>query len=414
MRVVNSSIYRNYTSSLNKVHSQLNKSFNKISSSAAYETAADSPLSYYAGKKMDNQYQDAQSKLQNLTDIQNRIYQQELGARDIKSVLSDSKQRVIYARTATSTGESDIRTHKEDLLQKQQLIVNDLNTQYEDFYVYGGNDVTTTPFSMNADMENRKMTLTFRHTFPGDSQPSEFNFTFEDMDVDGKGDYVFSKVTYKGPDGTEQDAATYEGDGKYTFGDGMDKLVAAMSEQGRVDIGYGLLSDRSTLLDTYTGGLNVLTGLSSDTVKAANGSNPQKAREEIMERLNQSPFGLIGKAALAIQEYEDASHSGDGALASTKKAKAIESLGETIEEMSATEQNVTTVYSDLGTKYQLLDTMETKLNTLSDSLMEQYKEKLGADPYEAIMEMFNNQYSYNAALQVGSKLMGSSLFDFIS
>lgn len=51
MRVVNSSMYRNYTSSLNKVHSQLNKSFNKISSSKAYETAADNPLAYYAGKK---------------------------------------------------------------------------------------------------------------------------------------------------------------------------------------------------------------------------------------------------------------------------------------------------------------------------------------------------------------------------
>jgi len=392
-------MYRNYTSSLNKVHSQLNKSFNKISSSKAYETAADNPLAYYAGKKMDNQHQDAQSKLQLLTDIQNRIYQQELGARDIKSVLSEAKQRVIYARTATSTGESDIRTHKEDLLQKLQLVVNDLNTQYEDFYVYGGNDVNTTPFSMNADMEKMEMTLTYRHTFPGEKEPTEFTMTFKDHDPDGKGDYAFD-ISVDG-----QPVAEYQGDGKYNIVDknGMDKVVKAMSEQGRVDIGYGLISDRSTLLDTYTGGLNVLTGLSSDTAIAQDG----------LERLNKSPFALIGKAALAIQEYEDASHNESDEV-SAKKAKAIETLGQTIEEMSATEQNVTTVYSDLGNKYQLLETMETKLNAFSDSLKEQYKDKLGADPYEAIMEMFNNQYSYNAALQVGSKIMGSSLFDFIS
>lgn len=407
MRVVNSSMYRNYTSSLNKVHSQLNKSFNKISSSKAYETAADNPLAYYAGKKMDNQHQDAQSKLQLLTDIQNRIYQQELGARDIKSVLSEAKQRVIYARTATSTGESDIRTHKEDLLQKLQLVVNDLNTQYEDFYVYGGNDVNTTPFSMNADMEKMEMTLTYRHTFPGEKEPTEFTMTFKDHDPDGKGDYAFD-ISVDG-----QPVAEYQRDGKYDIVDknGMDKVVKAMSEQGRVDIGYGLISDRSTLLDTYTGGLNVLTGLSSDTVIAQDGQN--KAEDLILERLNKSPFALIGKAALAIQEYEDASHNESDEV-SAKKAKAIETLGQTIEEMSATEQNVTTVYSDLGNKYQLLETMETKLNAFSDSLKEQYKDKLGADPYEAIMEMFNNQYSYNAALQVGSKIMGSSLFDFIS
>ena len=183
--------------------------------------------------------------------------------------------------------------------------------------------------------------------------------------------------------------------------------------QGRVDIGYGLISDRSTLLDTYTGGLNVLTGLSSDTVIAQTGADKEKAQDLILDRLNKSPFALIGKAALAIQEYEDASHNESDDV-SVKKAKAIETLGQTIEEMSATEQNVTTVYSDLGNKYQLLDTMETKLNAFSDSLKEQYKDKLGADPYEAVMEMFNNQYSYNAALQVGSKIMGSSLFDFIS
>lgn len=410
MRVVNSSMYRNYTSSLNKVHSQLNKSFNKISSSKAYETAADNPLAYYAGKKMDNQHQDAQSKLQLLTDIQNRIYQQELGARDIKSVLSEAKQRVIYARTATSTGESDIRTHKEDLLQKLQLVVNDLNTQYEDFYVYGGNDVNTTPFSMNADMEKMEMTLTYRHTFPGEKKPTEFTMTFKDHDPDGKGDYAFD-ISVDG-----QLVAKYQGDGKYNIVDGMDKVVKAMSEQGRVDIGYGLISDRSTLLDTYTGGLNVLTGLSSDTVIAAHKDTviaAHKAEDLILERLNKSPFALIGKAALAIQEYEDASHNESDEV-SAKKAKAIETLGQTIEEMSATEQNVTTVYSDLGNKYQLLETMETKLNAFSDSLKEQYKDKLGADPYEAIMEMFNNQYSYNAALQVGSKIMGSSLFDFIS
>ena len=44
MRVTNSSTYRNYTTSLNSVHLKLNKSMTKISSGAAYETAADAPL----------------------------------------------------------------------------------------------------------------------------------------------------------------------------------------------------------------------------------------------------------------------------------------------------------------------------------------------------------------------------------
>ena len=44
MRVVRSSVYRRYTSSLNDLQSNLNKSMNKVSTGAAYETAADNPI----------------------------------------------------------------------------------------------------------------------------------------------------------------------------------------------------------------------------------------------------------------------------------------------------------------------------------------------------------------------------------
>ena len=46
-QVVRSSVYRRYTSSLNDLQSNLNKSMNKVSTGAAYETAADNPLAYY-------------------------------------------------------------------------------------------------------------------------------------------------------------------------------------------------------------------------------------------------------------------------------------------------------------------------------------------------------------------------------
>ena len=88
MRVTDSTLHRKYTTSVNQVHSQLNKSMNKISSGKAYESAADNPLAYYAGKRMDNQYQDVISKQTLLKDIQNRLYQQELGVRSIQSTLN--------------------------------------------------------------------------------------------------------------------------------------------------------------------------------------------------------------------------------------------------------------------------------------------------------------------------------------
>ncbi len=375
MRVTNVSLYRNYTSSVNDVHVRLNKSMNKISSGAAYETAADSPLSYYAGKKMDNQFQDAMSKASLIKDVQNRVYQQELGARDIHSLLAQAKKQVQYARTATTTGSGDIQTIRDDLLQKQQSMINDLNMQYEDFYIFGGNDVSTSPFSLS--QQDDQMVMTYSHVFPGEDKVTEFTFILQESAA---------------KDGTYEFTLDEKPDADW------DRLITAMSEQGRIDIGYGDISDRGTLLDTYTGGLNLITGFNSDAVRA---SNDPKA--EIQKRLNESPIALIGSAALDINEYS----------VTNDKPKLVEVLGNTIDSMTETEHTLSTVFSDLGNKYSLLDDTLDRLNSISDSLQDQYREKLGADPYEAIMEMFNSQYSYNAALQVGSKLMGSSLFDFM-
>lgn len=187
----------------------------------------------------------------------------------------------------------------------------------------------------------------------------------------------------------------------------QNKLVQAMSEQGKVDIGYGSINDRDTLLDTYTGGMNVLSGLNSDAVRAINAADQNTPKTEafdaIMKGLNESPVALTGKAALSIGEY----------IRTKDKDLLDDRLADTIDRMTVTEHTVSTFYSDLGNKSQQLDQTAKRLDTIEDSLTEQYKDTLGADPYASIMEMFNNQYSYNAALQVGSKLMNTSLFDFV-
>ena len=111
----------------------------------------------------------------------------------------------------------------------------------------------------------------------------------------------------------------------------------------------------------------------------------------------------MGKAVIASYNYIGAGSREDFSSA----------LGTVMDTMTDTEHSVSTVYSDLGNKYSLLESTEEKLTTIKLALTEQYKEKLGADPYEAITEMFSYQQSYNAALRVGSNMMSSSLFDFV-
>lgn len=389
MRVTNAATYRNFTTSVNNVHLTLNRSMNKISSGELYENAAESPLSYYEGKRMDTQYQDAETKKTLLKDVQNRIYQQELGVRNIQTLLSQAKNNVQYANTATTT-DTALDTTKSALLQQMHEVVNTLNTQYENFYVYGGNDVSTPPFSLSADGS----VLTYRHKFSDEDEPTEFQMELKQRD-DGSYGYELLGTDKAGNAlGTEKD------------------LVRAMREQGRVDIGYGSIQDKSTLLDTYTGGMNVLTGITSDAIRTwkevtTNGkvSYEDSEGKTVMDYLSEGPLALIGRSVQAIDKYLESGKSDRGEMSAL--------LGDTITDMTVSEHSISSFYADLGNKYRLIDDMDNRLGDLMDSLKISYKEKLGADPYESIMEMYNNNYAYNAALQVGSRLMSSSLFDFM-
>lgn len=383
MRVTNSSYYRNFTNSINDVHGRLNKSMNKVSSGKAYEKASDNPLAYYEGKKIDNQYQDTLSKLGLITNVKNRLYQQELGARSIQNRLSEAKKKIEYVRSDSNNSDMQIvQTVRDDLLQKQQSMVNDLNAQYQNNYIFGGSDTTTPPFTLSADGRE----LTFDHTFAGDDSATKMVMTLTQQ-ADGTYQYEFSGTKGNPPANMDSDET-------------LDNIVKAMRETGYMDVGYGNISEPDTLLDTNTGGLNLITGLSASAMNAMSDS---QAKDEVIKRLNNSPVALVGKAVIASDNY-----IGGGSRENFSSA-----LGTVMDTMTDTEHSVSTVYSDLGNKYSLLESTEEKLTTIKLALTEQYKEKLGADPYEAITEMFSYQQSYNAALRVGSNMMSSSLFDFV-
>lgn len=372
MRVVNSATYRNFTSSVNSVHSKLNKSMNKVSSGKAYESAAENSLAYYQGQKIDSQYQEAMTKQTLISDIKARVDQQCSVAYSIQTTLSEANTKLIYIRSDTSSSNAaQVTTIRDDLLQKEQSMINDLNGQYQNFYIFGGNDITTKPFTLSDDGK----TLTYSHKFPGTDAAVDMTMKLQE-------------------------------DGTFSISDAdLDNILTAMKEQGRVDVGYGTISDTDTLLNTYTSGLNLLTGLTSESLKAC--KDDDEAKKLIKERLNTSPIAILGNAIAAsdkfIENFDDESARSEFSTA----------IGKLIDTATETASVISTVYSDYGNKYSLLEDLDEKLGKTMDSLTEQYTNLLGADPYEAITEMYSYQYSYSAALQMGSQMMQSSLFDYI-
>ena len=407
MRVTARTYYQDYAKSVNDLHTKLNKSMEQVGNGRKFDEAKEDPIAYYAGKRIENQHSDAEAKKTIIDDVKNRLYQQEKGALSIQEDMRTVNTKVINLKNdTTNANASTVETFESEFTQRLHSVVNTLNSQYDNFYVYGGNDMTTVPFSLKEDLDGAppSVTLTYSHKFPGDEKATELNIKYS---YDGNN--YKNEFSGKASDGT----ALGEGDT-------LKLILSAMREQGKMSTGYGSLRDRSTLLDTYTGGLNMITGLSSDTLKslsdtdainrikgASNGGSVVAEEDSLMN----SPVALLSKSVLTTHNYVKALKTNTNV--STAKERFHKDLSDFINQNDDSESRVSDTYRVLGIKYAALEATQSKLDITMDTLQAEYSSKLAIDPYDAVVKMYSYQYSYNAAMKVGANIMQSSLFDFV-
>ena len=407
MRVTARTYYQDYAKSVNDLHTKLNKSMEQVGNGRKFNEAKEEPIAYYAGKRIENQHGDAEAKKTIIDDVKNRLYQQEKGALSIQDDMRTVNTKVVNLKNdTTNANASTVETFESEFTQRLHSVVNTLNSQYDNFYVYGGNDMTTVPFSLKEDLDGAppSVTLTYSHKFPGDEKATELNIK-----------YSYDGTNYKNEFSGKASDGTALGEG-----DTLKLILSAMREQGKMSTGYGSLRDRSTLLDTYTGGLNMITGLSSDTlkglsdtdainrIKGASNGGPVVAEED---SLMNSPVALLSKSVLTTHNYVKALKTNTNV--STAKERFHKDLSDFINQNDDSESRVSDTYRVLGIKYAALEATQSKLDITMDTLQAEYSSKLAIDPYDAVVKMYSYQYSYNAAMKVGANIMQSSLFDFV-
>ena len=407
MRVTARTYYQDYAKSVNDLHTKLNKSMEQVGNGRKFNEAKEDPIAYYAGKRIENQHSDAEAKKTIIDDVKNRLYQQEKGALSIQDDMRTVNTKVVNLNNdTTNANASTVETFESEFTQRLHSVVNTLNSQYDNFYVYGGNDMTTVPFSLKEDLDGAppSVTLTYSHKFPGDEKATELNIK-----------YSYDGTNYKNEFSGKASDGTALGEG-----DTLKLILSAMREQGKMSTGYGSLRDRSTLLDTYTGGLNMITGLSSDTlkglsdtdainrIKGASNGGPVVAEED---SLMNSPVALLSKSVLTTHNYVKALKTNTNV--STAKERFHKDLSDFINQNDDSESRVSDTYRVLGIKYAALEATQSKLDITMDTLQAEYSSKLAIDPYDAVVKMYSYQYSYNAAMKVGANIMQSSLFDFV-
>ena len=388
MRVTASTFYKDYAKSVQDLKSIYNKSMQQVSSGKKYENAYESPLDYYAGKKIDNLYNDVVTKDTMIKDVINRLEQQETTSRTFYSEMSDLNIKYEQMASSSYQGlESTVDTMHTYMLNKQQTMTQDLNATYENYYVMGGNDQTTVPFTMSQD----GLTLSYHHKFPGENKATVMEMKY---------DPETKSFSYSGTDANGNAMSEDQT---------LDKILTAMREQGRMSLGYGDINTVETLPDTYYGGLNMVTGLTSDKLRAMNDSD---AKEAIKSAMNTSAFGLNAQAVDATNNYYESFNKTEA-----EKEAAVQRLNEDLEYVIGNWDHamisVSNTFRRIGVATQTLEEVDNQLQTSEDTYIKEYNDHMAIDTYDAIVQMYQHMYSYNAAMQVGSKIMQNSLFDFV-
>jgi flagellar hook-associated protein 3 FlgL len=392
MRVTGSTFYKDYARTVQDLKSEYNKSMDQVSSGKKYASASESPLDYYAGKKIDNLYNDAVVKDTMIKDVMNRLEQQESASRTFYGQMQNLTVKYEQLASSSYQGlESTVDTMHTYLLNTQQTMAQDLNTSYENYYVMGGNDGTTVPFTMSDD----GMTLTYHHKFAGDDAATVMSMTYNAETME----YSYS--------GTDANGAAMSEDQT------LKKIVTAMREQGRMSLGYGDITNVSTLPDTYYGGLNMVTGLTSDKLRAeCPATDLTQNIETFKKAMNKSAFALNSQVIYSSGKYYE-SFSGTEAEKEAACTKLNDDLKYTIGNWDHAMIDVSNTFRRIGVAYSTLEDVQSRLQLSQDNYIKEYNDHLAIDTYDAIVKMYQGQFAYNAAMQVGSKIMQNSLFDFV-
>lgn len=256
-------------------------------------------------------------------------------------------------------------------------VMQTMNAKYGENFIFSGADGQTVPFSWGADGK----------------------LLYRGMPVDVKTPTAADMAT----PGWEQNFPEYA------------KLYGTVqNEHTYVDLGMGMQEDKdgnlidSSAFDTALSGIGTIGyGTSTVTVKDADGNDVdvEDVPNNIISIIRE--YGEI----LAQCSPEDGSYPVDAQKwpqGSETRCDALEKQLETkLNELHAT-------WMSHDTKATFLKTNEDRLESMDDTLNEQITTIEDIDPAEAITALMWAQYSYNAALRIGTSILSQSLIDYMS
>lgn len=371
MRVTTYGTLLGYKSSLMRSGNQLNAARDKVLTQRNFNSYAEDPAAASQAFQLRRLHSRTSDQLTNSNSMISKFDSAWTSMGTVKKTLEEAFGEIglVALNGSTGTGRQPLG---EALSAKADSIVQSLNVQYSDSFIFGGYENKTAPFSWNDDK----------------------GLCFQGIPVD--------TGTTPRPEGAVPDPATITDKtsewGKY-FEDPLNSdfktLASKMHQSLYVDVGAGLSNHEDGNFNTSTAFNGAISGLDILGFGKDADGDPTNA-VSLMKKLS----GILKNCSAEDGAYNPPS---DEAVA----VRINDKLKGTMDEL-------TNKWTNLDGQAKYLKANKEQLTDTANTLNEQILSLEQVNMADAITDFSWAQYCYNSALKVGNSILSQSLIDYMN
>lgn len=455
MRITMGMIAGQYSKNLNTSLGNFNAAFRKATNYRSFEKTSENPFAATKLYRFRREMAENETYQDSLGDVDSQLMTAQSAMQSIYSIVSSAESGdVIQAITGTMS-ESDRTIIANKMRQMQQAFLSPLNTKFGEKYLFGGTEMTEAPFSVNDSGELLYRGINVNTGKIETGPAANFNGTLIEFNSSSS-DPITDQVT------------------GYTIKDGIVLKIAdsGAGSETNISISDDYITIKADLSKYKTNQdlLNLIKGydkidfskirISGDMNRSISVSNGAGGYQEIVSASLTSSIGQDGLSALANEEvlvnlglglkttseagsttinsqsaFNSAipglSFMGYGQDSSGISGNLYTLMGQIADQLESDDFSMENIQPYLdkfgeksdallgeitksGSKSNFLSTMKTNLESMGDSLLERAEDIEYVDPGDAIMDFYMQQYAYNAALSMGTKILSKSFIDFMT
>lgn len=368
MRITTQGTLNSYKSGLMNSANQLSYARNKVLTQRNFNSYAENPAAATQAFKLRRMLSQTADQLNNNSALSSKFDSAYTSISKVKTLLQDAAKDIAL-RGGTDSTASGREPLGAALSGVADSIVQTLNSQYSDAFVFAGNNPDKAPFSWGPNGDLMFQGLSVNAGLPG------------------------------APDGTpphpDSVTAGSDWDTYYTNNPDFATLAKMSNESQYIDIGSGLNNNSNGSFNTASAFDSAISGIDIIGFGVDADGDPKNA-VSLIKQLSE----IYKRCDSTSGEYANEQDKNNADRLTKKLDKSL--------------SEVTNKWTDLDGQAGFLKTNKDLLTTNADTLKEQILGLEQADLADAITDFSWAQYCYNSALKVGNSILSQSLIDYMN